>query len=98
MSHYTKSYADLSREQADAGAIADMREYLNDKQWEALLELAKAGNVRHVNMALGLAGVSGRPFHAFCRAHMLEAYRAWMADGDDAVQTDEAGFSLEVVS
>lgn len=80
----------------DEKAIADIREYCSQKQWDALMQLVGHPDttVQHINFALGLAGISGRPFHAFCRKYLLDKYREWMANGDDAVQTDEHGFRL----
>jgi hypothetical protein len=48
-------------------------------------------------MTLGFAGISGRPFHAFCRRYCLNKYREWMAsnDGGSPVQTDEEGFRIK---
>lgn len=51
--------------------------------------------IQGLNMTLGFAGISGRPFHAFCRRYCLSKYREWMASGSDPVQTDEEGFRVE---
>lgn len=51
-----------------------------------------------LNMTFGFAGISGYPFHAFCRRYCLSAYRTWMASSSDGqpVETDEEGFALPV--
>jgi hypothetical protein len=53
--------------------------------------------IEGLNMTLGFAGISGRPFHAFCRRYCLNKYREWMAsnDGGSPVQTDEEGFRIK---
>lgn len=90
-----KHYIESDRNEADALAIADIREYLSSKQWQVVREMAELGNIDMVNLGLGIAGVSGYPFHAFCRKYCLEAYRTWMHGGDDAVRTDEDGFTIK---
>lgn len=50
--------------------------------------------IDELNMAIMIGGVSGLPYHAFCRKHCLTAYRLWMHDGADAVLTNEEGFAL----
>lgn len=95
MSHYKRFYAELTREQADEQAIEDIREYLSDKQWATLMMMVEEEYPIHqFNMGFAIAGVQGYPVHAFLRKYRLEAFRAWMHEGDDAVLTDEQGFPL----
>jgi len=94
---YDVSYRHLSREKADENAIKDIKEYLTPEAWDILMQGVGNPNttIDHVNMSFGLAGVQGYPFHAFCRKYLLKKYREWMHSGDDAVMTDEQGYSLE---
>lgn len=99
MTHYTTHYDNLSREQADIAAIHDIEEYLGspDKMQHLINAAEMCQTVRDIvtlNMSMAFAGISGRPFHALCRRHCLNAYRMWMADGEDSVPTDEQGFAL----
>lgn len=50
--------------------------------------------IQGLNMTFGFAGISGRPFHAFCRKFCFNKYVAWMTSGNDAVQLDEEGFTV----
>lgn len=98
MSH-TVSYKDLPRWQADDKAIEDARAYVGEKVWKAIREAADEcltiRDLKGFNMSVAFAGVQGYPFHAICRRYCLEAYRAWMADGDDSTPTDAWGFSVK---
>jgi hypothetical protein len=97
---YEIPYVEGSREELDAKAINDIKEYLNDsKKWELLLECAKAVNegtlsAQQMNFTFGFAGIEGRPFHAFCRKYCLEKYKEWLASdtGGKPVEFDEQGF------
>ncbi len=97
---YEIPYVEGSREELDAKAIKDIKEYLNDnKKWELLLECAKAVNegtisVQQMNFTFGFTGIEGRPFLAFCRKHCLEKYKAWLSSdaGGEPVEYDEQGF------
>lgn len=94
--HYTKAYTTGERETRDARAIADIQDYLTPKQWNTFLQIAgdPASTADMINAAFGFVGISGYPFHAFCRHYMLTRYRDWMHAGDDAVQTDDDGFPI----
>jgi hypothetical protein len=101
MSHYLTSYKGLDRSAADTQAIEDIKEYVGAANWKLFLDLADhpETTVDLVNATMGFAGISGYPFHAFCRAYMLTKYRAWMAatnDAGSAVMTDAAGFALDI--
>lgn len=99
MTQYDRHYSGSPREMDDT-AIADMREYLEPQQWNALVKLASLPEttINHVNFAMAFAGVSGRPFHAFCRRYMLERYREWMASEPDPIETDDEGHRLETAN
>lgn len=101
----TRHYADESktREQIDVEAIKDIKDYCSEKQWDALQQAVGQVECGHLtidnlNFMFGIAGVSGLPFHAFCRKYCLEQYRAWMADGSDGVPTDEQGFRIDATA
>lgn len=91
-----------TREERDEAALRDIQEYCSERQWGALMEMARQVReglltIDHIDRGMGIAGIGGYPFHAFCRKYCLEAYRTWMhtPDGDlRAVQTDEQGFRL----
>jgi len=97
--HSTVSYKDMSREAADAAALADIREYCSPKQWEALLTLSLqvskgTAPIEALAFGFGVAGISGYPFHAYCRHYCLGAFRTWMTEGVDGVPVDAQGFPL----
>lgn len=98
MTHYTISYAGLSKKEQDAKAIQDCKDYLGDRF--AILEevlLDKEGHtLRGCEIAMGFAGISGLPVHALLRKYRLEEFRAWMADDtlQGSIQTDEDGFPI----
>lgn len=97
MTHYTHTYTHLSPQAADDKALKDMIDYLGQSRFDLLIEATKDPSltINGLNMLLGFAGVSGYPFHAFARRHMLTRYREWMAtdDGDGlTIATDAAGF------
>lgn len=80
MSHYTMSYKGLSPVEADAKALADTRDYLGPKAWEALLfevgrangfDAAQGGHAGwdQILMALSFCGVQGYPVHAIGRCN-----------------------------
>lgn len=96
MSHYTRDYTSLSREQADEQAIADMQDYLSDRQWNALIEMATSPEytLQQIQFGFTITGVRGYPCSAFLRKYRLAEYREWMHGGDDPVMTDEAGFPI----
>jgi len=50
--------------------------------------------VLKLNFIFGMAGITGRPFHAFCRKYCLGPYKEWLlsSDGGDPVPCDEEGF------
>lgn len=98
------NYKKLDNAAADAKAIEDIKEYLgsiNPEVFDMFVELATAIEARDpkykfgsLNMQFGIAGVSGYPFHAFCRKYCLQAYREWMGGGSDPIETDANGFNL----
>lgn len=47
-----------------------------------------------MNMLFGFAGISGYPFHAFCRRYAPNKYREWMTSGSDAVELDDENFPV----
>ena len=91
--HTNISYANMSRHEADAEAIRDVVEWLPPEGFTRCVELARAGKIATLNIAMGFAGITGYPFHALARTINLAAYREWMHEGDDAVPTDEEGFA-----
>jgi hypothetical protein len=102
MTHYNRYYndSDGTREQLDERALNDIREYLGDKEkYDYLVSFAEAidgekRTVQHLNFAMAFAGISGRPFHAFCRKYCLEHYKNWLRSdvGGEPVEPDEHGF------
>lgn len=106
--HYETSYKNLPREEADEKAIQDIMDYLGTEktslfgdlvQLATYIELDKEiegrkQTIQSLNMTFGFGGISGYPFHAFCRRYCLSKYRAWMADGSDSISTDEQGFTI----
>lgn len=97
MSHYNTDYKGLPRGEADKKAIQDIRDYLSQEQWDCFMQGVgdPKMTIKGLNFAFGFVGVQGYPFHAFCRKYVLDKYRAWMASGDDPVQTDAQGFTIE---
>jgi hypothetical protein len=96
MSQYTRSYTGLPRAKADEQAIADVKEYLTETQWNTMLVCFEEGwPLQAMDLMLGLAGVSGYPVHALFRRYALPAYREWMASEPDPMPTNEQGFPLE---
>jgi hypothetical protein len=100
--HTNISYKDLGRDEADAKAIADIEEYCGAKFYEVLLaetkvveDIGTGEAFQQLNIAMAFAGIKGFPIHAWGRRKCLKAYRAWMADGEDGVETDEAGYTVE---
>lgn len=81
--------------EADEQAIADIRTYLSPNQWDAVMQLVGNPDTTINDINFCLAGVSGYPFHAFCRHYALDKYRAWMAEGPVPIETDERGFRLD---
>ena len=61
--HYIKSYKGLTEEEARAKAVIDTKEYLSEKQWEAVLQMVDDKNCtfQFFEMGLSLAGVEGHP-------------------------------------
>ena len=103
--HYERSYKDLSREKADEKAIADIMEYLGIERAHVFGDLVAYAvvleqipdtkfKVQSLNMMMGMAGISGYPFHAFCRRYCLSKYREWMAAEPNPWSTDEQGFTI----
>lgn len=106
MTHYDRHYNSADRHLNDADAVQDIHEYTSQKQWDALMELVQelkadtsrtpSKKVRALSFPFHIfLGISGYPFHAFCRTFMLDEYRAYMADESiegKSVQTDAEGF------
>lgn len=93
MSHYEISYADISdRHLKDGLALCDIMDYVGQEKFDLLRELANTLDCLGMNFAMSFAGVSGHPFHAFCRTFMFDKYIAWMADPKDPVVVDSEGF------
>lgn len=101
---YERHYVGKSGPDLDRDAISDLRDYVSQDQWDTLQQAVgqlTAGSLtfKQFNFLFGIAGVTGRPFHAFCRRYCLEEYRAWMAEpsseAPEGIQTDEAGFRIE---
>lgn len=86
------------RNDADRAALIDTVRYIGGRRFRKVIRAAKthADPSRYVNMLLSFMGVSGYPYHAFCRRYCLQAYREWMAEDSDgpAIQTDPNGFPL----
>lgn len=110
MTHYNTSYEVSTdpkiRQEQDEKAIADIMEYLGTAKAALFGDLVAVAvciaqvpdtkfKINSLNMMMGMAGISGRPFHAFCRRYCLKAYREWMSEGSDGVETDEMGFIVQ---
>lgn len=97
MTHYDVSYKGMSRAEADTKAIKDIQEYLTPKQWEIFMGMVANPDttIHTLNMSFGFVGVSGYPFHAFCRKYMFDKYVEWMTTGEDAVKLDAEGFTIK---
>lgn len=109
MTHYHTDYSTIQdRKAKDEQAIKDIREYLSQAQWDAFMIMVgelKADQsrtptkkIQSLNFAMGMfAGITGFPFHAFCRKYLLAEYREFMADHDiDGIvlETDAEGFPI----
>jgi hypothetical protein len=104
--HYYQDYssADKTREQHDEQAIKDLLDFLSPRQQAVLMEMTTGGDggyeaalsIQGINIGMGLAGVSGRPFFAWCRKYRLADFREWCRDPEHggARETDEQGFFL----
>jgi len=95
------SYMQGTREERDEQALKDIRGYLSDKQWDALMDCVKRGaKVPELNFYLSFMGIEGYPVHAFLRKYRLAEFRAWMhednLDHGLSIMTDEQGFPLGV--
>ena len=94
---YEISYENIAdRKERDEKAIQDIKDYLSPELWDIMMELIEGPHtIKDINMSLAFAGVSGYPFHAFCRKYSLEKYREWMQspNGGEPVIVDEQGFS-----
>ena len=65
----------------DEEAIADIREWCSERQWEALLRLAQAIELGEsapstLDFAFGIVGISGFPVRAFARKYCPKALEA----------------------
>ena len=95
---YSVLYQQGTPEECDEQALQDMRGYLSEKQWDAVMRIvghieAGKGTIDTLNLSLGFAGVSGYPFHAFCRKYLLQQYIEWRTTGECATPVDERGFA-----
>lgn len=101
MTHYDTSYKHLPRKEADEKALEDIKEYLGEEIYNNFVKEIEAGiatgdvTAKTINMYFGFAGISGYPYHAFCRKYCLASYREWMHSGKDPVQTDENGYTIK---
>ena len=82
MTHQTIDYKDKT----DDDAVADIREWMSDKQWDALCTmrdqcLRDLVPFDMIVMGLEIAGVKGFPVHAFGRTFCPEQYNVWI-NGD----------------
>lgn len=91
---YERHYSSADKATNDKVAIKDIKKYLNAEAWDTLMQMVgdPQTTIQHINIALAIAGISGYPFHAFCRKYMLEKYREWLGD---EYPTDEQGYPLE---
>lgn len=101
---YEIQYKHLGREEADAKAIEDIKDWMgrDEKGAERFLILVEVANeilqgkspFGSLNMTMGFVGIQGFPFHAFARKYCLEPYREWMMDDSDPVMVDEKGYTI----
>jgi hypothetical protein len=78
MSHYDISYSNISKDQQDAKALNDIREYLGNAKYKLISEATQKYSMDQIDMFLGLAGVRGFPVFAFMRAHYsIKDYDRW---------------------
>jgi hypothetical protein len=96
-----RHYLEGTREEKDAEAIKDIKEYLSQEQWDAImqgagavLQKAPGWDFQSINFMFGITGIDGFPVHAFGRRYCLEQYKQWMRSGDDAVPVDDQGFTI----
>jgi hypothetical protein len=77
MSHYNRDYT--NELDADTAAIADIQEYLSDKQWNRFMELVLDDEVtcQQIDFYLHFTGISGFPVFAFMRRFRAAEYQAW---------------------
>lgn len=92
-------YNSGDRARDDEAALADIADYLSDKQMAALLQTADmvregTANMAFLNFCFSFVGISGYPVAAFCRKQCLREFRDWMNTGPDAVPVDLDGFPL----
>ena len=79
MTHYEVKYEGTVEDAATrAKAIADIKDYLSERQWLVLMDSIKAGATpTQVDRMLWFTGVKGFPVFAFIRQFMPEQYQAW---------------------
>lgn len=92
---YSRHYIGNSREELDASAVKDIKEYLTEKQWDIMMQAVGGETWQTVSHCLAFAGVGGYPVHAFGRAYMRVEYRAWMASGAEPIYTDRFGYAID---
>lgn len=92
MSYYV-NYADIPEAEKQPRAIQDIMEYLgtdNAHLFGDLVALAtlveleipdstgKVSTVQNLNLMFGFAGISGVPFHQFCKRYCPSKYAEWV--------------------
>lgn len=97
--HVDIHYVSDDRTRDDAAALADIADFLSDKQMAALLKTASmvregTADMAFLNFCFSFVGISGYPVAAFCRKHCLAQFRDWMNAEPDAVPVDLDGFPL----
>ncbi len=78
MTHYDRHYANEA--DADVAAIRDIHEYLNARQWDAIIQAAfnrEENDPRALDFCLCFMGVQGFPNHAFIRVFRPDQYGEW---------------------
>lgn len=74
--------------------FGDMVQYATHVEQAIKSDEGRVLTFQSLNMMFGMSGVSGYPFHAFCRRWCPNKYREWMTTGPDAVELDEEGFTI----
>ena len=83
--HNTISYKGLPKDEADRKAVADIREFLQPAQWEALQMLVNnlKCDCELIDAALHMTGISGYPVFAFIRLMRPNEYQDWFNSRPD---------------
>lgn len=89
-----------TREHRDFLAARDAMQYLGLSRWRTLKAFLRGiksvGDVQTVNVAMGMAGVSGLPVRALLRRYALPQFIEWCASpiGGCPVEVDEKGYTI----